>query len=235
MFNKIYLIAYLLCIVYHVFGIQTLKMSEVLSIKVEKDSNSQCPSYSMGSYDVNVCSYRFFCRDETCYPVTNNSTNTVEFADSKGKVENYNIDHWMENYETTKIPCVQNSDCFSDKCDNGFCTLNDKADLKQCMDTYNYQYKNDFINLKYKVKINCGKAAHVKCTFDHECASNNCLNSECNNDNYKPVSESHALIYSIIVLVIVAILIAVITYFSCRLCKSKKSKNPKLQPMKNLA
>jgi len=229
--NKIYIISCLLFIVSCVYGAQTLRKEDVLSINVEKEKDGQCPPYSMGPYDEKTCAYRFFCRDEVCYPVTNNSTNTVEFTNSNGQVETYNIDHWTESYEATKIPCSKDTDCFSNNCKQGICSLNNKASLTQCMDSHNYQYKEDFVKISFKVKMNCGKAAHVKCSSNSECASNNCVNGECNNDNYKPVGRSRALIYGIIVFVCFLLILGAIIYFSCRCCKSNKDKKDIKQPI----
>ncbi|OUM58106.1 hypothetical protein PIROE2DRAFT_16719 [Piromyces sp. E2] len=220
MFTKVYFIACLLLIIYSVYGIDTLNKSDVLSIKVKKDKDGQCPPYSMGPYnDEDVCSFRFFCRDEVCYPVTNNSTNTVEFTNKSGQVETYNIDHWTESYESSKKACSNDSDCFSNKCKKGFCTLNENSELTQCMDSYSYQYKSSIFKFSYSVSMNCGKAAHVKCSSDDECASNNCVNGECNNDNYKPVGKTRAFLYGGIILAVFFLFVGLLIYLICRCCR----------------
>ncbi|OUM57614.1 hypothetical protein PIROE2DRAFT_70044 [Piromyces sp. E2] len=218
MYKKIYFIACLLIVVYHAYA-ETIFKSDVLKIDVDKEKDGSCPPYSMGAYDSKACSYRFFCRDEVCYPVTNNSTNTVEFTGKNGQVETYNIDNWSVDYEAAKRPCDKDSDCFSNKCTKGVCTLNEKAELTQCMDNYNYNYGNEVIHFSYKISMNCGKAAHVKCSEDSECASNNCKDGECNNDNYKPMKESHALLYSLLIIGGLVLVLIICIYLCCRCCR----------------
>ncbi|ORX87117.1 hypothetical protein BCR32DRAFT_274748 [Anaeromyces robustus] len=203
-----------------------MNKEDILNINIYQYKNKEdCPEYSNGYNEINKhCTFRFYCKNDICS--TSNSTGYAQFPNSKGEIENIQVNVCQDENHCSKsnASCFSDKDCLSNKCINNKCIRNENSPIIECSDYYHhYNYL-----LYYKIKMHCKKGLYEKCEKHSDCASNVCasINSEKNcilfprNMSKLKKQRLITIVISDIILVIFLITIIVV------LRRSNKLKNP---------
>lgn len=160
----------LVVLVLLVSGIQGITMSkdDVINFKVVdyNYNKAECPKYSYDAFNGIACSFRFICLEDDCQSVTKD-TNYLKFSNttqSKEYIVKYCTipDYRYNGCATPK--CSTDSDCISNRCEDGVCLEGDQSPFTECRDTYQ---KEDHKDPAYMV---CGRLEGERCSEDRECA-----------------------------------------------------------------
>eukprot|EP00833_Pecoramyces_ruminatium_P003194 jgi/Orpsp1_1/1177226/evm.model.c7180000060614.1 len=78
------------------------------------------------------------------------------------------------------LTCTKDSECFYDKCIDGYCVFNENSLSTHC----NYVHKE--FTIFQSTSFHCGKTYNDACKFDFECSSDSCSGFKCDYNHYVP-------------------------------------------------
>jgi len=175
----IYLLFYFFSIIITI-NCKIYSKDEVLSISMDNCKNDKdCPNSSLGCKN-SICDYIFYCRNNECIkeddpiiygiPSTYNNTSYNKDNIPEGQLT-VDICKNIKNNDDpcSTFICYNNSQCYSNSCNNGTCITNESTIISFCS-----------LNNKQN-KIECGKVENEHCIKDNECFYGYCDNGYCSN------------------------------------------------------
>jgi len=174
--------------------------------------------YSNISSVVTICDFSFACHKDKCiyykspyttFIIKNNTQHSLQFSKEDNENEKLIIHSCLKkdeycNSSKNDIKCKENSDCFSNICDNGRCVVNSEYPLKLCR--VKYDAEEEF-------SIGCGLDINEPCKIHTECDTEYCSSYTkiCFNGNityrFSPLSQYFFVLLGFIMLILLSLVL----------------------------